>query len=82
MLVRDERANGGWLARLVSGRNFLCPQLLLGKGKVLSRQASSRKEGFNATVFSAVTPVTRALAFRGPWQRVVSPLSANAIKSS
>jgi hypothetical protein len=53
----------------------------LGERKILSRQARPRKEGFYAAVFSAVTPVTRALVFGGPWQRIMSPLSADAIKS-
>ena len=50
--------------------------------KPIERQTRSRKEGVYATVFSAVTPVSRALGFRDLWQRIMSPLSANAIESS
>jgi hypothetical protein len=82
MLVRGERSNGVRLTGLLSLGNLLGKKLVLGKRKILSCQARSRKEGFYATVFSAVTPVSRALAFRGPWQPVMPPLSADAIKSS
>ena len=63
-------------------RQFAPQEACLGKRKVLSRQARSRKEGFYATKLSAVTPISRALFFCGPWEWIMSPLPTNAIKSS
>ena len=70
------------LGGLLSLGNLLGKKLLLGNRKILARQAGSRKEGFYATKFSAVTPVPRAFVFCGPWKWIMSPLSADAIKSS
>src|ERR1051326_7435874 len=81
MLVRGERSYRVRVASQLCGRNLLGRKVLLGPGKILSRQAGPRQKGLDATAFAAVTLISRVLASRRPWQRIVPPLAANPIKS-